>query len=278
MAMQIDWEYFFPDVYFKHDRFQTWSKDDISKIIDEDGNWNPQKDFEFHLQKMKVDKKHFDEKNLSLFPKGFHKPLYSITLFEEERVKLLSRVKINYGEGLKGFDDDGMEIISYKILLDGIVGLRGRYGYVDGIDEKVDVESETIGNNENKFHVRCNKNLINCHRFNAINILYDWLLSLNPTGTFKNKWQIFAYGITEYDETISYVDTFIEEEQNQLSISGLDNLNNNKIINRDITPPSKNEESSVPEILKDLGLEKNTHSTTTPEKIKKLLKEWNPFL
>ncbi|MBT3463509.1 hypothetical protein HON86_01280 [Candidatus Woesearchaeota archaeon] len=265
MAMQIDWEYFFPDVYFKHDRFQTWSKEDISKIIDEDGNWNPQKDFEFHLQKMKVDKKYFDEKNLSLFPKGFHKPLYSITLFEEERVKLLSRVKINYGEGLKGFDDDGMEIISYKILL-------------DGIDEKVDVESETIGNNENKFHVRCNKNLINCHRFNAINILYDWLLSLNPTGTFKNKWQIFAYGITEYDETISYVDTFIEEKQNQLSISGLDNLNNNKIINRDITPPSNNEESSVPEILKDLGLEKNTHSTTTPEKIKKLLNEWNPFL
>jgi len=34
----------------------------------------------------------------------------------------------------------------------------------------------------------------------------------------------------------------------------------------------------VPEILKDLGLEKNTHSTTTPEKIKKLLNEWNPFL
>ena len=62
--------------------------------------------------------------------------------------------------------------------------------------------------------------------------------------------------ITEYDETISYVDTFIEEEQNQLSISGLDNLNNNKIINRDITPPSNNEESSVPEILKDLRLEK----------------------
>ena len=27
MAMMVDWEYFFPNVYFKHDRSETWSKE-----------------------------------------------------------------------------------------------------------------------------------------------------------------------------------------------------------------------------------------------------------
>ena len=48
MAMMVDWEYFFPDVYFKHDRFETWSKEDLNKVLDDDGNLDPQKDFEFH--------------------------------------------------------------------------------------------------------------------------------------------------------------------------------------------------------------------------------------
>ena len=55
MAMIVDWEYFFPDVYFKHNRFETWSKEDLKCVVDKDGNWDPQKDFEFHLDKLKVE-------------------------------------------------------------------------------------------------------------------------------------------------------------------------------------------------------------------------------
>ena len=74
--MMVDWEYFFPAVYFKHNRFESWSKEDLSKVLDKDGNWDPQKDFEFHLQKLKVDLKYFDQKNKTLFPEGFTKPIY----------------------------------------------------------------------------------------------------------------------------------------------------------------------------------------------------------
>ena len=92
MAMMVDWEYFFPNVYFKHDRFETWSKEDLDKVIDKDGNWDPQKDFEFHMQKLKVDSKYFDEKNKNLFPENFRRPIYSITGFEKARIELLNRV------------------------------------------------------------------------------------------------------------------------------------------------------------------------------------------
>ena len=27
--MNVSWEYFFPDIIFLHDRFETWSKDDL---------------------------------------------------------------------------------------------------------------------------------------------------------------------------------------------------------------------------------------------------------
>ena len=47
MAMMVDWEYFFPDVYFKHNRLETFPKEYLKKVIDSDGYWSPQKDFEF---------------------------------------------------------------------------------------------------------------------------------------------------------------------------------------------------------------------------------------
>ena len=113
MAMMVDWEYFFPDVYFTHDRFETWSKEDLKKVLDEDGNWDPQKDFEFHLQKLKVDVKYFDEKNNSLFPEGFTKPRYSIETFEEARLNLLNRVQISFVEEREtySYDEDTDEEI-----------------------------------------------------------------------------------------------------------------------------------------------------------------------
>ena len=253
MGMTIDWEYFFPDVNFgfENDRLKTWSKDDLNKIQDENGFWSPQKDFEFHLQKLKVDPKYFDEKNLGLFPKGFSKPLYSILRFEEARVDLLNRVKIIYGEGICGYEDDEYndKIETFKIIL-------------DGIDKLVEVEKGTIANSGNKYHIRCTRNVISCHRFNAIFILYDWLLSLSPRGGYKNNWQIFAYGISEYDDTFSYVDTFLVEEQVQQSIPGLDNLNNTKIISLNL----------------DIDSDKSYPSCKTANDIREYLKEWNPFI
>ena len=166
MSMTIDWEYFFPDVTFNfaHSHyltrnFYTIKSDDLKKIQNENGYWCPKKDFEFHLQKLKVDPKYFDEKNLGLFPKDFSKPLYSILRFEEARVDLLNRVRIIDGEGIGGYDEDGDEIQTFKIIL-------------DGIDKAVEVDKGTIANSGNKYHIRCKRNVISCHRFNAIYILW----------------------------------------------------------------------------------------------------------
>ena len=114
MAMMVDWEYFFPDVYFKHDRFETWSKEDLNKVIDEDGNWDPQKDFEFHMQKLKVDSKYFDEKNKNLFPENFTRPIYSITGFEKARNELLNRVGMTPQMGYYGSQDEFRNAVMYE--------------------------------------------------------------------------------------------------------------------------------------------------------------------
>ena len=231
MAMMVDWEYIFPNVYFKHDRSETWSKEDLDKVIDEDGNWDPQKDFEFHMQKLKVDSKYFDEKNKDLFPENFTRPIYSIKRFEEARIELLNRVQISFVEQ--------REISSYNEEIDD-------YEYEDyptykiellELNKDIEVEKGTIGSgaDECKFYINCKKNVITSHRFNAINILYDWLLSLGPRGSYYNKWQIFAYGVSEYDETLSYVDTFVSDaEESQSSIPGFENENKNKIISQSI--------------------------------------------
>ena len=133
-----------------------------------------------------------------LFPKDFNKPIYSIEIFETARIKLLHRVKISNGEGMCGYDEEGTEFTTFKILLDGIY-------------ESVEVDPGTIGNKENKYQINTTKNVISSHRFNSIYFLYNWLLSLNPRGSYDNNWQIFAYGITEYDDTMTYVDTFIDQ-------------------------------------------------------------------
>jgi len=258
MAMSIDWEYFFPDVCFDYSPIQQWqvkewSKDDLNKIQDENGFWSPQKDFEFHLQKLKVDPKYFDEKNLALFPKGFSKPIYSILEFETARVDLLSRVKIINGEGIRGYeemaDGDETEIETFKIIL-------------DGIDKLVEVDKGTIGNSGNKHHIRCKRNVINCHRFNAIFILYDWLLSVSPKGGYQNNWQIFAYGISEYNDTFSYVDTFLVEDHHPYNFDDLDDLNNTKIITLNL----------------DINSDKSYPTSSSADDIREYLKNWNPFI
>ena len=265
MAMMVDWEYFFPNVYFKHDRFETWSKEDLDKVIDEDGNWDPQKDFEFHMQKLKVDSKYFDEKNKDLFPENFAKPIYSIKRFEEARIELLNRVQFSWSNK-PAFDEVAAEYPTYKIEL-------------LALNKDVEVEKGTIGD-ECKFYINCKKNVITSHRFNAINILYDWLLSLGPRGSYDNKWQIFAYGVSEYDETLSYVDTFVSDaEESQSSIPGFENENKNKIISQSIKTNFKDlknkKESGLAE---ELFAEKLHLKTDTATDIRELLKEWNPFI
>ena len=281
MAMMVDWEYFFPNVYFKHDRFETWSKEDLNKIIDEDGNWDPQKDFEFHMQKLKVDSKYFDEKNKNLFPENFTKPIYSITRFEKARIELLNRVQISfveqreketYNEDLDDYEYE--DYPTYKIELlelnKDIEVEKGTIGY-DTVEE---------GPDECKFYINCKKNVITSHRFNAINILYDWLLSLGPRGSYDNKWQIFAYGVSEYDETLSYVDTFVSDaEESQSSIPGFENENKNKIISQSIKTNFKDlknkKESGLAE---ELFAEKLHLQTDTATDIRERLKELNPFI
>jgi len=271
--MMVDWEYFFPNIYFKHDRFETWSKEDLDKVIDEDGNWDPRKDFEFHMQKLKVDSKYFDEKNKDLFPENFAKPIYSIKRFEEARIELLNRVqfsfieqreKSSYNEDIDDYEYE--DYPTYKIeLLE--------------LNKDVEVEKGTIGD-ESTFYIRSKKNVITSHRFNAINILYDWLLSLDPRGSYDNKWQIFAYGVSEYDETLSYVDTFVSDaEESQSSIPGFENENKNKIISQSIKTNFEDlKKKKESRLLEELFAEKLHLKTDTASDIRKLLKEWNPFI
>ena len=281
MAMMVDWEYFFPNVYFKHDRFETWSKEDLDKVIDKDGNWDPQKDFKFHMQKLKVDSKYFDEKNKNLFPERFIKNmgkyyLGSIRRFEEARIELLNRVQISFVEQ--------REISSYNEDIDD-------YEYEDyptykiellELNKDIEVEKGTIGSgaDESMFYIRSKKNVITSHRFNAINILYDWLLSLSPRGSYDNKWQIFAYGVSEYDETLSYVDTFVSDaEESQASIPGFENENKNKIISQSIKTNFEDlKKKKESKLLEELFAEKLHLKTDTATDIRELLKEWNPFI
>tara|TARA_X000000368_G_scaffold256411_1_gene202679 strand:- start:14245 stop:15090 length:846 start_codon:yes stop_codon:yes gene_type:complete len=281
MAMMVDWEYFFPNVYFKHDRFETWSKEDLDKVIDEDGNWDPQKDFEFHMQKLKVDSKYFDEKNKNLFPESFVKNrgkyyLGSIMTFEEARIELLNRVQFSfveqreketYNEDLDDYEYEDYPIFKIELL---------------ELNKNIEVEKGTIGSgaDECTFSIRSKKNVITSHKFNAINILYDWLLSLGPIGSYDNKWQIFAYGVSEYDETLSYVDTFVSDaEESQASIPGFENENKNKIISQSIKTnfkDLKNKKESG--LIEELLAEKLHLKTDTATDIRELLKEWNPFI
>jgi len=253
--MTIEWEYFFPDVNLNpHD---NWSKDELSKIQDENGFWSPQKDFELYMQKLKVHPKHFEEKNLGLFPSDFSRPLYSIERYEEARVELLHRVRIMEGSGVGGYelfvDEDGEDymgdIRTYRIVL-------------DDIDELVEVDPGTISSN-NQYHCRRKRNVVPVHRFNGIYILYDWLLSLSPRGACNNNhWQVFAYGISDYDETFTSVDTFVPKEQNQLALPGLGMVDETTIISQSISVDS---ERLYP------------HAQDAHD-VRSYLKNWNPFL
>ena len=282
MAMMVDWEYFFPNVYFKHDRFETWSKEDLDKVIDEDGNWDPQKDFEFHMQKLKVDAKYFDEKNKNLFPERFVKNtgkyyLGSIITFEKARIELLNRVQISfveqreketYNEDLDDYEYEDYPIFKIELL---------------ELNKDIEVEKGTIGSgaDECEFYIRSKKNVITSHKFNAINILYDWLLSLSPRGSYDNKWQIFAYGVSEYDETLSYVDTFVSDaEESQASIPGFENENKNKIISQSIKTNFKDlkNKKELSGLAEELFAEKLHLKTDTATDIRELLKEKNPFI
>lgn len=201
MSMSIDWELFFPDVFFDVSEHKMSSQ--MHKSEKEKSEWiyywNPLEDFKIHMEQLKIDEKYFNENDLSIFPKNFHKPIYSVKIFEEARVELLKRLHFETSEGLSGYDEEGNDIPSYRMSL-------------KSIDEMVDVRPRTIGNDDHKFRVYGNKNIISVHRFNLINILYDWLLTVNPKGAYKNQWQVFAYGITEYNDTMTFISTFKEED------------------------------------------------------------------
>lgn len=273
MAMMVDWEYFFPDVYFKHERFETWSKEDLNKVLDENGNWDPQKDFEFHLQKLKVDAKYFDENNNNLFPEGFTKPRYSIERFEEARLNLLSRVQIHFVEEREAYsydeenDEDICQIYStYKIEIeesDKCISVDS--GTTIGSVKRIHQDGKLMEVGERELRVWGKKNVITSHRFNAINILYDWLIGLNPMGTHNNYWQVFAYGITEYEQTLSCVDTFVVNNQkDQLSLPGFEIENRNFIVSQ---PTSLHGIDNIEAEQKDYSKD-----------IRSRLLEWNPFI
>ena len=248
MSMTIDWELFFPDVVF------DISEDRMSSQMSSSGYeksewiyyWDPSIDFKSYLESIKVPEKYFNENDLTVFPKNFHKPIYSVKRFEEARVELLERLQFQNGEGLIGYDDEGNDILSYRMSL-------------KFVSENVDVRPGTIGNDENKFRVSGNKNIISVHRFNMINILFDWLLTVNPKGAYKNQWKIFAYGITEYNETMSFISSFREED----SAGKL--FGDNPVMTIE-TMTVFNDDSPV------------VGETQSASDIKAILKEWNPEL
>jgi hypothetical protein len=244
--MTIDWELFFPDVSFDicEDRMSSQMLESDKIKSDWIYYWDPNKDFKSHMEKLKVDLKYFNEKDLSVFPKDFHKPIYSVKRFEESRVELMERIQFDAPEGLSGYDEDGNDIPTWRMSL-------------KAIDKWVDVKPGTIGGVDNKFRLRANKNIISVHRFNMLYLLFDWLLTVNPKGAYRNKWQIFAYGISEYNSTMSYVSTFVEEESDGQLFGKLPVMT-----------------------IKDItGLVTDTPyvgQTKTADDIRKILNEWNP--
>jgi len=178
------------------------------------------------------------------------------------------REKETYNEDLDDYEYEDYPIFKIELL---------------ELNKDIEVEKGTIGSGDDecKFYIRSKKNVITSHKFNAINILYDWLLSLSPRGSYDNKWQIFAYGVSEYDETLSYVDTFVSDaEDSQVSIPGFENESKNKIISQSLKTnfkdlKNKKESSGLAE---ELFAEKLHLKTDTATDIRELLKEWNPFI
>ena len=137
-------------------------------------------------------------------------------------------------------------------------------GTTIGSSKRVNQDGKFIETGERELRVWGRKNVITSHRFNSINILYDWLIGLNPRGAHNNNWQVFAYGTTEYDETLSSVDTFIvTAEKTQISLPGFDNENNNIIVTQTI----ENNFDNITE-----------HEKDDAQDVRKRLKEWNPFI
>jgi len=271
MAMMVDWEYFFPEIYFKHNRFETWSSEELSRVLDDNGNWDPQKDFQLYLQTIRVDLKYFDENNKDLFPEGFSKPLYSIETFEEARLMLLNRVQISFVEEKEKYSNDDFDeeectlYSTYRIEIQEVdKSINIENGLTIGSPKWINKNGKLVESSERQLKLLGRKNIITSHRFNAINLLYDWLIGLNPRGAGDNTWQVFAFGITEYEETLSCVDTFVVNNQkDQLSLPGFYNENRNYIVSQTIANNIKNLPEEQKEYAKD---------------IRSLLLEWNPFL
>jgi len=248
MSMTIDWELFFPDVVFDVSEQRMSSQMQKSSYEKSEWSyyWNPLIDFKAHLETLKISKKYFNENDLSLFPNNFSKPIYSVKRFEEARVELLERLQFQAPEGLIGYDDEGNDIISYRMSF-------------KAVSEQVDVRPGTIGNDDHKFRVNGDRNIISVHRFNMLNILFDWLLTVNPKGAYKNQWQIFAYGITEYNDTMTLVSTF-KEENSDGKLFG-----DNPVMTIESTTIFNHNSPSV-------GESQNAGD------IRNILKEWNPEL
>lgn len=248
MSMSIDWELFFPDVFLdvSEDRMSPQMKKTDKNKSDWIYYWDPFEDFKTHMKNLKIDEKYFNENDLTVFPENFHKPIYSVKRFEEARIELLERIQFDSCEGLIGYDEEGNEIPSFRISL-------------KSIDEMIEVTPGTIGNNEHKFRVNGNKNILSVHRFNLLYILFDWLLTVNPKGAYKNQWQIFEYGITEYNDTITSISTF-REENSEGKLFG-----DNSVMTIVRTTVSNDDSSSV--------LESESASD-----IKSILKQWNPTI
>ena len=154
---------------------------------------------------------------------------------------------------------------TYKIEIeesDKLIAVEN--GTTIGSSKRINQDGKFVETEERELRVWGRKNVITSHRFNAINILYDWLIGLNPRGAHNNNWQVFAYGTTEYDETLSSVDTFIVAvEKTQTSLPGFDNENNNTIVTQTI-------ENNFDNI--------NEHEKDGAQDLRERLKEWNPFI
>lgn len=187
MSMSIDWEYFFPEVIFTHQKC--------------DEKWQPMIDFKNHLEQLKIPTQFFNSDDLSPFPQNFSRPIYSVKRFEEARIELSERLQIlpvmtgnmqDYAE----FYDDEDECETYNKWTISLKAMNEQFTLPNG----------------DTFNVSKKLNQTYVHKFNLINLLFDWLLTVYPKGCYRNAWQIFAYGITEYDETMSGSYIFSQED------------------------------------------------------------------
>ncbi len=181
MSMSVNWTLNFPEVSFHAARVM---------VSDEDGTqtnpgWDPAEDLKQHLAQWAPDAGQFEGENERIVRRR-----------DAGRQTILERLTFEEKETAEVYDDDG-NITLHRVWQLELLPEDGFDGpalkHANGVEFRLD---------------RTGRNELYVSRMNAINFLYDWLLTLDPRGRWGNAWVLTQNGVTEYDESVLSVAAF----------------------------------------------------------------------